>query len=85
MQELIKITDINAAVPRLHALDHRQSFSKSRAPVGHAITVSVFKNEDVIARLHARQCLRIRRRAGHIQAAPLIPGELGRLGHALSF
>ena len=89
-QQAIKVANEDRRITsfvsqRFDALDHRQAFGETHRFVGLTIAVRVFEPKDVIPRFHARNGLRVSRRAADIKSTFRIPRHLRRLGHAQGF
>ena len=87
LDQSVEITDQDGSVAdvigeRLDALDHREPFSETDRLVGLAIAIGVLEAEDIVARLHAGDGLRIGRRTADIQTSLGVPRHLGRFGDA---
>ena len=87
LDQSIKVADENRGVTdfigeRLDALDHREPFSETDRLVGLAIAIGVLEAEDIVARLHAGDGLRVGRRTADVQTPLGVPRHLGRFGDA---
>ena len=78
-KQAVEVAHVGAVSNWLDPLDHGQTFRKAPRTFRNPISISVFQHNDVIARRHARETLRIGRRARHPHATLGIPGNLNRI------